>query len=755
MSSSNPVPPQLGDEAESPLSPLQVWRAVRKHRVLALAVAAAVVLTVTFFTLGQKKIYRAQATVEIDPKPPQPLGNDVHQVVDLGAGSYWSNNEYYQTQYAIMKSRRVTTSVVKQLHLDTDAAFLADAPPGATVQPKQVDVAEAANVVEARLSIQPVKDSRLVTVAFDDADSARAQKILSALVDTYIQQNMDYAVTSTSSAVDWLKGQLDSLSKDLESSEMALHQYKEAHNILSVSYDDQNNILRSEIQKLNDALTDVKAQRAAIAARRAELAKIKSDDPSELPADEMLKDEVLASLRMDYVSAKRNRDALIKSGKGPKHPDVLAAQARVETTRKALLEEVANIKGAVDNDLSALRAQAAGLSKLLQSAQKKALSLNLLEIQYDRLKRNEDDNEKLYSLVQERTKESELTQMMRVNNIRVIDRPLSLRGPVKPRVPINLTLGLLVGIFFGTGTAVGRELLDRSIRSPEDVERDVGLVFLGLLPQTDDGGARTAAYGSYGRRRRSKTQDAQPNPEHLELLVHEYPSSGVAESARAIRTNLLFMAPDRPFSTLVVTSAAPAEGKTTVACWIAIAMAQTGQRVLLLDCDLRRPRLHRIFGKTNDLGVTTALLDINSLDSAVRPTEIPDLSVLTSGPLPPNPADLLHSEAFAKLLAGVRERFDRVIIDSPPVMPVTDATVLSTKTDGTVLVARSGRTSKDLVRQAARALQDVGANLVGAVLNAVDLSVRSAYSELYDYAYYRREGYAAHPSADQPPTNAE
>ena len=751
VESPEPVEATTGD-LESHLSPMEIWRTVRKRRVLAISVAAAIILAVTFFTLGEKKIYRSEATIEIDPRPPRPLGNDVQEVVDMGTGNFWSNKEYYETQYAIIASNRIATAVVQQLHLQTDAAFLADAPPDAKLPPNQVDVAEAADTLQKRLTVTPVKDSRLVTVAYDDADQARAQKILSVLVDTYVAQNLDYAVASTSSAVDWLKGQLKSLQDSLESSEMALHKYKLENNILSVSYDDQSNMLRSEIGKLNDALTDVRTQREAVSARKAELAKISKDDPSNLPADEMLKDSVLQSLRMDYVGAKRDRDALVSSGKGLNHPEVRAAQARVDATKQAVLDEVANIKGAVDKDLAALTQQAAGLSKLLDAAQKQALQLNLLEIQYNRLARTKDNNEKLYSLVQERTKESELTQMMRVNNIRVIDRPLLPRLPVKPRVPLNLALGMIGGLLLGVGSAVGREFLDRSIKSPDDIERELKTAFLGLLPQIGPDPSQNL-YGG-GRRRRSKARRTEPAgaDSAIELTVHEHPASGVAESARALRTNLLFMAPDRPFSMLAVTSAAPSEGKTTVTTSIAIAMAQTGQRVLILDCDMRRPRLHRIFGKSNDVGVTTALLDINSLDQAISETEVPNLYVLTSGPLPPNPADLLHSEAFARVLSTVRERFDRVIIDTPPVAVVTDAAVLSTKVDGMVLVVRALSTSKDLARQASRALRDVGANLIGTVLNAVDLSNRSRYYSQYYYAYYRREGYAPNPpsSSSQP-----
>lgn len=216
--------------------------------------------------------------------------------------------------------------------------------------------------------------------------------------------------------------------------------------------------------------------------------------------------------------------------------------------------------------------------------------------------------------------------------------------------------------------------------------------------------------------------------------------SGVAEAARTLRTNLLFMAPDRPFQTLLVTSAGPSEGKTTVACCIAVAMAQAGQRVVLIDCDLRKPRLHRIFGKDARSGVTTALLE-ESIDDVIKSTEVPNLSVITAGPIPPNPAELLHSERFKQFIEQVQGKFDWVILDSPPVVPVTDGVILSTLVDGTILVVRAFKTTKDLARHALRALLDVGANVAGCVLNSVNLN-KSEYKYSH-YYYYRRDGYYA------------
>jgi capsular exopolysaccharide synthesis family protein len=269
---------------------------------------------------------------------------------------------------------------------------------------------------------------------------------------------------------------------------------------------------------------------------------------------------------------------------------------------------------------------------------------------------------------------------------------------------------------------------------------------LGVLPAAP---VAATALGKGGRRAgreaRRRANAAEPSDDvPIELTVHYRPTSGLTEAARAIRTNIVFMSPDNPHKTLLITSAVPSEGKTTVACAIATTIAQAGQRVVLVDCDLRRPRLHNVFRRRNDFGVTSALLDRSVQDDIVFETEVPNLWLAPTGPIPPNPAELLHSEAFRGVLNRLKERFDRVIIDSPPIIAVTDATVLSTLVDGVVVVVRASTTTKDLVRRALKSLRDVGSQLVGVVLNAADVEDDS-YSA-YKYYSYRGEGYSSkHP----------
>lgn len=715
---------------------IALWQSLRKHWPTAFAVATLVVAATAFYTLGQKKIYQAEATIMFDPNPPRPLGQAVESVVDIGAGSFWNNQEYYETQYHIIQSRGIALAVVRELGLTDDARFLQNLPPNEEPIPSDdVSAEQAAEALRARIQVQPVRDSRLAKVTFQDADPARAQRILSVVVNTYVNINLERAVESTSSATDWLRGQLDGLKKDLESSEHALHEYKKTNDILSVAFDDKSSMLVDQMRLLNEEVTRAESDLGKASARHTQLRAAPQDDPMRIESSVLLASPMLTSLRAAHQSALREYKSLLEGPKGANHPEVVAARDQVKTAEAAVLREIRNVKKAAQRDVREVAGHVGGLKANLDEAKKQAHELNLLEIEYNNLRRSKENTEKLYSLVLERTKESDLSQMMRVNNVSVVDEPLEPGAPIRPRVPLNIVVGLFMGVVLGVAAAFGRGMLDRTLKVPDDIEQELGLTCIGLLPQFTPASQQSAYYAK--KRRRRGRRDEQPSGAP-ELVVHNEPMSSIAEAARGIRTNLMFMAPDEPHKVLLITSAGPSEGKTTVACCIATAMAQAGQRVALIDCDLRRPRLHRVFKKSSTVGVTTALLNEN-YDEVAYDTEVPDLTITTAGPIPPNPAELLHTERFKHFLAAMRERYDRVIIDSPPVAAVTDPTVLSTLVDATVLVVRAFKTRKDVAKHAVRALDSVSGTLAGVVLNAVDFN-RSEYKYSH-YYYYRREGY--------------
>ncbi len=693
------------------------------------------VVGMSVYTSNQVRIYEAVATIQLDPQPLTPLGRPG---TESGADSYWSNQEYFATQYQVITSRRVAELVVKKLGLATDRAFLSNR--AATGKEENaatpVPLEAAAEALRARMKVEPVQDSRLARVKCTDSDPARAQRLLQTLIDTYVEQNLDTSMDATNKTVEWLDVQLKRLKSDLESQEMNLHDFKLKYNLLSVSYDDQSNMVRAEIQQLNTALTELKAKKEAVSARLAVVKGIDPQDPGEIPATELVGNDALGTLRNSYVTAKRDLAMLRAGGKDENHPEVQKLSAQVESVRQAIAQELQNIKNGAEIELANVNHQLGGLSSLYETARQEALQLNLKELEYSRLQRSKDSTEKLFGMVLERSTESGLSKMAPFNNVRVLDRPLKPVAPIFPKPAANLALGIVLGLLLGLAGATGREMLDRTVRTPEDIERELGLAVLGSLPDvTREGSALNLGY--YGRRRARKakpeTNGAAPvgNSAAPELLVHTHPKSVVAEAARSIRTNLMFMSPDNPYRCLLVTSAGPAEGKTTVATSMAIAIAQTGQSVCLVDCDLRKPRVHAVFGERNDRGVTTALLQPGQLPALVVETQVPNLSILKAGPTPPNPADLMHSEAFGRVLQELRAAFDRVVIDSPPIGLVTDGVILSTRVDATVLVVRALTTRRDAAKRAMRSLRDVGAACAGFVLNAVESNERYYYSGYY------------------------
>lgn len=686
-----------------------------------------------FYSVGQTRVFRASTTLQIEPTPPRPLGAEVQGAVEVGSGMLWNTQEYYRTQHEILKSRAVALQTVKRLGLHRDPSFLLNEPSGVAAPPgfePNEDQAQAA--LQSRLRIVPVKDSRLVTVTFDDAEPERGKRVLSTLVEIYIDQNVDSALESTNAAAEWLNVQVAKLKEELGGRELALHDYKKDNQILSVSMDDQNNMLRDEMQQLNQELTRVRASIEEVSARYKQLVEIDVEDPTRLPVQELLDSQLLQRLRADFIEAKKDYAALIESGKGENHPSTLAAASKVEVSKSGLLSEVTNIRDALGRRLAAKRSEAAGLSGLFERAKTQALELNRLGLEYTRLDRAKKNTEKVYSLVLERSKESDLTRYLRFNNIRVIDHAITAERPVSPKTSQNVALGAFAGLCLGFLGALGKVALDRTFRGAREVEESLGATVLGSLP-------RTAAKDRAAPKESEKKRRGRNAPNGNELIVHEKPMSSAAEAARALRTNLMFASPDRAQRTLLVTSGGPSDGKTTVACWVATALAQAGKRILLLDCDLRRPRLHKVFGRTAERGLSTLLLDNSLLGTWDLSTEVPNLDLLTAGPGVPNAAELLQSERFDSLMQKLLERYDQIVIDSPPVMAVTDATILSTKVDGTLLVIRANFTPRDLAKQTVRTLRDVTKNLLGVAIN--DLDNRrggSAYGGYYRYEYYAR-----------------
>ncbi len=730
-------PAKLEIESSALDGVMTALRAVRKHWAIVVGLVLVCGAASLAYSKTLPKIYEAQTLLEFDPDVIKPLGNKADPIV--GWSAIWDTREYYETQYRIMQSERVLSAVVRDLSLQNDASFLGYTPKSPA--PLEETVAQ----LRGRLTIEPVKGSRLVLVKIQDTRPDQARRLADAVARAYIQQNLDKMINATGDTVVWLSGQLDHFKAELEQTENALHEFKKENDLPSSTLEDLSKMIRLEMQDYDGALTRTRMRRQELAARHGELAKITTENPDQVPASELLSNAFLSGLRTQYQQAERERAELIAEGKGDNHPAVRKADEKIVLSRSQLLSEIKNIQGAVARDLSIIERQENGEAALYEGARKKAVDLNLKELEFHRLDRMRAQNEKLYAVLLEQMKEADLRRMMNTNNIRLVDSAQEPKVPIAPHVSTNVGIAVLVGLVIGLALAIVREQLDNTLKTPQDVEQRLGVTFLGLLPEIaeDDpaGGTKRRS-----RRRSPATTELAP-----ELLVHERPTSGIAEAARALRTNLMFMNPDEPYKRLLVTSAAPAEGKTTVAVSIAISLAQGGQKVCIIDCDLRRPRLHRIFDRAGDVGLMNLILGDATLDEVAKETVVPNLYCIPCGPIPPNSADVVSSDKFRRTLDEISARFDRLVLDSPPVIAVTDSAIASTLVDGVVFVVRAFKTSVNLCRSGLRTLQDVDAPIAGAVLNAVNLN-RHEYN-YYHYYYYKREGYAPLPGTAGVPTS--
>ncbi|MEQ9079386.1 MAG: polysaccharide biosynthesis tyrosine autokinase [Sandaracinaceae bacterium] len=704
------------------------------YKWLILAVVSVVTLAVALWTLRQPKVYAAVATIEYDPSPSSPLGAEVEDVASP-VGAYWSTREFFATQNRIIGSRAVAERVVQDLGLHQDPSFFYvesfEGGRGRTVE-------EAARTLQGRLSVDPIEDTRIVQIRVTDRDPERAATLANAVAESYIAKTLEDRMGSTVSALEWLGTQLDTLRTQLDASELSLHRFKEDHNILSVSMEDRQNLVASDIQHFNEALTQVRTKRIELQARASRIRDIAEAETPEESASAFPENDTIGTLR-EQLRAKVAIQQGLSVRYGPNHLQMQQLSHEIQDLRRQLREEVGGVLRAAEADVREVARVENGIRSALGDAHAAGLELNLREIEYSRLNRQRENNAKLYDLVLERTTETDLTRMLRTTHARLLDRALQPGAPISPRVMANIGGGLGAGLVLALALAFLLSRLDRRLKSVADVET-TGLTILGILPRIEEGVEAQPVYG----RRNGKRPRRQPKVKDTsrDLFVHTHPMSAAAECCRTIRTNLTFMSADDPIRAMVITSASPREGKTTVTTNIAISLAQSGKRVLMVDTDLRRPRIHRAFGISGARGVTSVIVGDEKLEDLVAPTDIPNLDILPCGPIPPNPSELLHSHKFRDLVSDALASYDRVIFDSPPLGAVTDAAVLAPQLDAALIVVKAQSTTRDALSSALRQLRDVGANVVGGVLNDLDPR-RKGYGSGEYYYYYRRDGYYA------------
>ncbi len=701
-------------------------RVVLRRRWVILGTLVATVGLAALYGIRQPKVYSANASLIIDVTAPRFLDKDVQEVMDNGTGNYWWNREYYETQHRVITSRAVASRVVDKLGLQNDAAFLGVEK---VKDPEKRNAAMAAIDAPARvqnkIKVQPVKESRLVKIVVEDTDPNRAALLANEVAEAYMAENLALRLKVTETASKWLEDRLVSLEDKSKKSDMAVFDFKKQADMLTTSLEDRASMISQRLTSLNATLTDVRMKIASLKARVDAIRELKRASGSSETWPEALagvsENTLYIGVKSRYLEA-RAECAELRERYLSGHPKLAACEEKLATIKADFVGQLNTFVLAAETELKEAQLGERNLSGLFETAKAEAFEIEKRKIEFERLKHDADNDQRLYDTVLKRLKDIELSGLLRTSNVRVLDAARPAFAPVKPRLRTIMLVALLLGLLAGLGLAFVLEFIDNTISSQADIENVLRLPFLGLVPNIPE--------------------DKAPSLEDRDLHIHRQPKSSVAECCRAIRTNLLFMSPDKQFKSLVVTSGSPQEGKSTAVINLGIAMAQSGNRVVLLDTDMRRPRLHKAFGVPNDIGVSSLVVGEGTLEDAVKTTEVPNLFVLPCGPIPPNPAEMLHTQAFRDLLDRLAKKYDRIILDSPPIGPVADAAVLSTQVDGVVMVLKSGRTSRDVARRAVRALRDVKARVFGAILNDINLA-DPKYGYYYDsysrYGHYYAE----------------
>ncbi|MEL6341918.1 MAG: polysaccharide biosynthesis tyrosine autokinase [Myxococcota bacterium] len=704
----------IQDESRQPeMLLLQYWHVLKKRRLIVIAFTGMLVLTVIVATSASTRYYSAATVVEISSRAPQVF--EVEEVTEMGTTSQPTElRSYYGTQYRILQSRHLMEMAIERLQTDhgiTDFDTLE----------------KPAAFLRQHLTLSPQPDTNLVHVVIEYPDPDKAALFANTVAEVYKEQNIERTREAASEALEWLKERRTVYEARKLQSDERVHNYKHEHDLLGV--DERYNTTLESLAEVQQAWGKANTARiAADAEVRTLRTQARGDGWETLVPHLSQSNETLSSTNDRYVELQQEElrlRARYKDG----WPAVEANKAELDGVRQQLKAQVTQIINAQNASLRLLAERENALHARLEELEDEVEALDKKRIELQFLKNAADRDEELYKSLDRRMSEVDLSQFVQANNIRIVDMAIPSQNVVRPNMLVNVAMALILGLLGGGALAFLAEYLDNTVKSRDDLERIIGVPMLGYVPMIPPG-----------------ELEALNSNRDRAIFVNARPRSAVAECLRSIRTNIMFRTQQRaghlPFRTLVITSAAPREGKSFMSSNLATIIAMTGSRVLLIDADLRRPRIHRLFEVPNDRGLSDVLSGEAPIEDVIINSHVSGLDLVVAGAIPPNPSELLGNERMQNIKSMIRG-YDIVMIDTPPVTVVADPMVLTPLADGVILVVESNRTSKSMVTQAASRLEQMGSNTLGAVVNKLDVK-RTGYGYNYyseDYGYYSEEEY--------------
>ena len=709
--------------AQDYMSLAMYWGTLLKRRWTIFTVALIATTIVAVISFKMKPVYRATARVQVESQTP--LMQSIEELYQKSE----ADDTFVQTQIQVLKSENLAWRTIEQLGLSESLIGpkkLAKIPP----ENRKVRFIET---FRKRLSVELTPKTRMLSVSYEDSNPRIAAQVATNLVDNYIDYNFRQKYDATRQASSWMEQQLDELKAKVESSQQALVEYERQNQLVNTS--DKQNIQEQMLSDLSHDLSVAESDRVQKESLHREVA-ANPRQAAALVHNELLQklEEKAADLQTQYA------DVLAQYG--PKYPKALRIQEQIDDNEAQIEREQSRVMERIRKDYTAALTREKLASSAVASQREQVGRQNQLLIQHNILQRDFEGNQQLYQSLLQRLKNATVSAGLQSTNIHLVDSALAPPEPVRPQKLLNIALGFLAGVVLGVMGAFVQEGLDHSVKTAEEVESLLMAPALAVIP-LDRSFKANKTLGVKAKRHalsiRSIGRGDSPR-NIVALATAERPQSVLAEAYRALRTSILLSVAPSPPKMILITSTVAGEGKTVTALNLAESLAQRKGRVLIVDCDMRKSSMALALGVDNQKGLSTILTGSTTLDEALQEYEaVPNLWLLPSGPVAPNPAELLGSDTMGSLCSELAERFEHVILDSPPVLAVTDATILAGLVNGVVLVAESGKTHRAALLRTRAVLENTGARILGVVLNKFDLRQQGYYSS-YGYYYYSRYG---------------
>lgn len=719
--------------------PTDYLRILYKRRRVALPAFLLVFVSGALDTIRAVPIYEARTQLLIERDTRRQTSIDA--IVDDRSSGYYDDG-FYQTQYNVLRSRSLALRAVEALEKGepenipaapgmsyslsglagfaigkVSGLFAGPAPAPATTAPStdvERQTADAARLsgkagrFVGSLTVVPIRNSSLVNLVFRSPDRDYAARAVNELANQYRSRNLESRVLDSQEANDFLSKQLEEQRRKVEASEAAALRYKETHNATSV--DDRQNIVVQRLTELNAQVTRSKIERLDKEAAYNQLLEAQRSGGRIDSLPIVMANEYIQKLRLEVANLEERRSQMAAQY-GPNWPAMKELSTSLATAQQRLRTEIDGVVNAARTDYLAAKGKEESMVSALNAQKGESMGLDRKAVEYAALEREAQADRQLYENLMQRTKETGVSGQYRNSNIQIIDPAEIPRGPVLPNVPRDLMVSMLTGLVLAIGLVFAFEYFDSRIKSPDEIKAYLNIPFLGLVPTV-----------------------SLKDGEQMLLGATEVPPA-FAESMKAIRTSVVFSSAEEGSRSVVVTSTAPHEGKTVVSSNLAAALAQTDQKVIIIDADMRRPRIHEVFGWLQDPGLSNVLVGTTPLADAIRKSTVPNLHVLSAGHIPPNPAELLGAPRFRELLRDLGRQYDWIIVDAPPVMAVTDAALVGNIATGVVFVIGAEMTSRRHAANAIEQLATAKSKFIGAVLNRANVQ-RHGY---YYSTYYRKD----------------